>query len=116
MLPIKKNMLVLNSIGLVCLVVGLVLCAASVGYAQDRYKSEWVLPGHYPDGFNGWGRIDRLGADEIVIDDNLYPLSPSVKYNIATSSNVRASLFRVGDTVGYLEDVNGLIISLWRIP
>jgi hypothetical protein len=116
MLPHKKNMHVLYSVGLLCFVVGLVLCAASVGYAQDRYKGEWILPEHYPDGFNGWGRIDRLGADEIVIDDTLYPLSPSVMYNIATSSNVRASLFRVGDTVGYLEDANGLIISLWRIP
>jgi hypothetical protein len=115
MLPHKKNMHVLFSVGLFCFIMGLVLCA-SAGYAQDRYKGEWVLPEHYPDGFNGWGRIDRLAPDEIVIDDNLYPLSPSVKYNIATSSNVRASLFRVGDTVGYLEDANGLIISLWRIP
>ena len=69
MLPHKKNMHVLHSVVLVCFVVGLVLCAASAGYAQDRYKGEWILPEHYPDGFNGWGRIDRLGADEIVIHD-----------------------------------------------
>jgi hypothetical protein len=98
------------------LVVGLVFWCASVGVAQQRHKGEWVLPAHYPDGFHGWGRIDRLGADEIVIDDNLYPLSPSVTYNTASGSNVRASGFRIGDTVGYLEDANGLIISLWRIP
>ena len=116
MLPHMKNTQVLFSVGLFCFVMGLVLCGAPAGYAQDRHKGEWVLPGHYPDGFDGWGRLDRLGADEIVIDDNLYPLSPSVTYNIATGNNVGASLFRVGDRVGYIEDANGLIISLWRIP
>ena len=116
MLSQGKNISVLQIVGLLCFVVGLVLCGTSVGYAQELYKGEWVLPEHYPDGFHGWGRLDRLGADEIVIDDNLYPLSPSVKFNTATSNNVRASMFRVGDTVGYLEDPNGLIISLWRIP
>jgi hypothetical protein len=116
MLSQGKNISVLQILGLLCFVVGLVLGSASVGCAQERYKGEWVLPEHYPDGFHGWGRLDRLGTDEIVIDDNLYPLSPSVMFNTATSNNVRASMFRVGDTVGYLEDSNGLIISLWRIP
>ena len=112
----KNSVKVSQIVGLLCLVVGLVLGVASVGYAQERYKGEWVLPEHYPDGFHGWGRIDRLDTDEIVIDDHLYPLSPSVKFNTATNLNVRASWFRIGDTVGYLADANGLIISLWRIP
>jgi hypothetical protein len=116
MLTRKKNMKVLQIVGLLCFIVGLVLGGVSVGYAQQRYKGEWVLPEHYPEGFHGWGRMDRLGAHEIVIDDHLYPLSPSVTFNTATSRDVRASWFQVGDTVGYLADTNGLIISLWRIP
>ena len=116
MLTQKKNVKVSQIVGLLCFVVGLVLGGASFGYAQERYKGEWVLPEHYPDGFHGWGRMDRLGADEIVIDDHLYPLSPSVTFNTDTGSNVSSSWFRNGDRVGYLEDANGMIISLWRIP
>lgn len=101
--------------------LALVLLCGSIlfptgGYAQGPYKGEWILPQHYPNGFDGWGHIDRLAPDEIVIDDTLYKLSPSVTYNTSVKTNVSTSLFGVGNVVGYLQSPAGEIISLWRIP
>ncbi len=111
----KKRKYILHSFLVFILVCGAVLLPAG-GSAQGPYKGEWVLPKHYPNGFDGWGRIDRLAADEVVIDDTLYPLSPSVTYNIPTNNNISSSFLRVGDIVGYLKNPKGFIISLWRIP
>jgi hypothetical protein len=105
----------LSGIVLLCMIIVLVVFA-SPGYAQGRYKGEWVLPKHYPQGFDGWGRLDRISDGEVVIDDTLYPLSPAVTYNIPETSNINSSFLRAGDTVGYLMDQKGFIISLWRIP
>jgi hypothetical protein len=103
--------------GLLALIL---LCGSIIlptgGYAQGPYKGEWILPQHYPNGFDGWGRIDRLASDEIVIDDTLYKLSPSVTYNTSAGTNVSMSLCGIGNVVGYLQSTEGEIISLWRIP
>jgi hypothetical protein len=115
MLKVRKKKNVLFRIALLCMIIGLVVFA-SPGYAQGRYKGEWVLPKHYPQGFDGWGRIDRISDGEVVIDDTMYPLSPAVTYNIPEASNINSSFLRAGDMVGYLMDQKGFIISLWRIP
>ncbi len=93
-----------------------IVLMGTFGHAQGPYKGEWVLPEHYPNGFDGWGRIDRLADDEIVIDDTLYAFSPAVIYNTPTSSNIPASWFHIGDRVGYLKNESNQIISLWKIP
>jgi hypothetical protein len=101
------------------LLLGLFISIAlmgTFGHAAGPYKGEWVLPNHYPNGFDGWGRIDRLADHEVVIDDTSHALSAAVIYNTPTSSHIPASWFHVGDLVGYLKNGNNEIISLWRIP
>jgi len=93
-----------------------VLMPVSAGYAQQKHKGEWILPENYPlGGFDGWGTINRLATEEVVIDDVLYALSPSVTYHFPSASDVSASWFKPGHLVGFLKSATGEIISLWRI-
>lgn len=101
---------------LLTLALLVVLMPVSTGYAQQKHKGEWILPENYPlGGFDGWGTIDRLGTDEVVIDDTQYALSPSVSYHFPSASDVSASWFKPGHLVGFLKNATGEIISLWRI-
>lgn len=88
---------------------------ASVSHAQTRVKGEWVLPKYYPDGFDGWGRIDRIESNKLVIDDTVLKLSPSVTYRTPTDKYATSGYFSPGDLVGFLLDSKGEIISLWLI-
>jgi len=98
------------------LVLTVVLIPVSDGYTQQKYKGEWILPENYPlGGFDGWGTINRLAAEEVVIDDVLYALSPSVTYHFPSASDVSASWFKPGQLVAFLQNATGEIISLWRI-
>lgn len=101
---------------LIALLTIAVLIPASVGHCQQKHKGEWILPENYPPGgFDGWGRIDRLGNIEVVIDDTLYPLSASVTFHAPSADNVSASWLQTGNLVGFLTNMNGEVISLWRI-
>jgi hypothetical protein len=88
---------------------------ATVGHAQRRLKGEWVLPKDYPDGFNGWGRIDRIGKDRVVIDDTVLRLSPSVVYRTPTNRYATSAYFKPGHLVGFMTNQSNEIISLWLI-
>ncbi len=96
----------------------LIVCLAlptGVCYGQGRVKGEWVLPKHYPDGFDGMGHINSIAKDEIVIDDSSHKLSPFVKYATPTRKYALRSQFRAGDFVGYITDSKQEIISLWLL-
>ncbi len=58
----KSKHKILISIIAITLLIGSSLFGP-VSYAQDKYKGEWVLPAHYPDGFDGWGKIDKIESD-----------------------------------------------------
>ncbi len=89
----------------------------SVGLAQRKVKPEWVMPKHYPNGFDGMGRIDSIAVDrgEIVIDERMLKLSPSVEYHTPTESNASSALFGPGSLVGYIIDSEDQIKSIWLI-
>ena len=106
-----KNILI--CIGLALFFINLI--PSSVVLAKGRFKPEWVMPAHYPDGFDGWGRIDRIAEDEVVIDDRSWPLSAFVEYHSPTAMNVSRYLFSSGNLVGYLMNSKREIISLWLI-
>jgi hypothetical protein len=88
---------------------------ATVGYARQRVKGEWVLPKFYPDGFDGWGRINRITADMVVIDDTVLRLSPSVVYRTPTKQYATSAYFKPGSLVGFITDETQEIVSLWLI-
>jgi hypothetical protein len=104
------------------LCVGVMVLMASgvifgnVSHAGGKiFLEEWKLPKFYPRGFDGYGRIDMMFEDRIVISDSSKKLSGSVVYGTPSSSHASKSSFREGNTVAYLLDQNREIVSLWLI-
>jgi hypothetical protein len=89
----------------------------SVGLAQGKVKPEWVMPKHYPNGFDGMGRIDSISEDrgEIVIDERILRLSSLVEYHTPMASNVSSALFGPGSYIGYMINADRQITSIWLI-
>ena len=102
--------------------VGMVVLMASgaifgnVSYAAGKiFLEEWKLPDFYPRGFDGYGRIDKIFADRIIINDSSKKLSSRAVYGVPSSPHASKSSFQVGNTVGYLLDHQKEIVSLWLI-
>ena len=79
------------------------------------FLEEWKLPKFYPRGFDGYGRLDLIFEDRLVISDTSRKLSSNVVYGTPSSSHASKSSFREGNTVAYLLDQNREIVSLWLI-
>lgn len=73
------------------------------------------FPDYYPKKFDGVGRIDRIGEEEIVIDDSSYRLSPYTHYGTFRSPNAFKHAFKIGNLVGFTMDSQRQIGSLWMI-
>ena len=99
---------------LALIVVGICL-PAGVSAGERKVRGEWILPENYPEGFDGYGYINRIAAEEVVIDEALHRVSPAIIY--ATPNNIMAKMgdFADGDLVGYLTNSEEVIISLWLI-
>ena len=104
------------------LCVGVVVLMASgaifrnFSYAGGKiFLEEWKLPDFYPRGFDGYGRIDKIFEDRVIINDSSKKLSSSALYAVPSNAHASKSSFRVGNTVGYLLDNKREIISLWLI-
>ena len=82
---------------------------------QRKVKGEWVLPKDYPDGFDGWGHINRIADHEIVIDEILFKLSSSVTFHWPPGVSRSRSKFKEGALIGFLNNPGGEIASLWLI-
>ncbi len=99
--------------------ITLLICPAllgHIGYAQDKVKGEWILPSHYPDGFDGWGKVDRIAPGEIVIDDVLFNLNSNASYYTpSNTSGIPLSWMKSGKIVGFIKNSSNEIVSLWLI-
>jgi hypothetical protein len=73
---------------------------------EDAYRVE----------FQGVGVVDRMGAGEIVIDDSLFRLSPSVSFFGEGGESLGSGSFAVGTHVGYELEAERVIRSLWKLP
>lgn len=82
---------------------------------QGRIKGEWILPPHYPDGFDGIGMVNRIGEGEIVIDDCLYRLRSGLQCATFRKRSASIEDFRVGMQVGFLKSSDRAIVSLWSL-
>jgi hypothetical protein len=105
---------IIAGIALALIVAGICI-PASAGAGEQKVKGEWILPEHYPAGFDGYGYINRIAAEEVVIDDSLLRLSPAVIYTTLISVMAGSDDFTDGDLVGYLTNSEQEIISLWLI-
>ncbi|MEJ2724573.1 MAG: hypothetical protein P8175_08005 [Deltaproteobacteria bacterium] len=117
----KKNRRWPEKIKLLLLCTGLALCVFSGAvlstpcHAQTLVKPEVVLPAHYPYGFNGYGHIDAIDSNLVVIDDAAYRLSPTVTYSTPEFPNALMTDFLPGVLAGFLTNARNEIISLWLI-
>ena len=119
----KNNRIFTVRITRILISTGLALCLLSiaippsVGLAQRKVKPEWVMPKHYPNGFDGMGRITSIMMDrgEIVINEQKLRLSPSVEYHTPTAKDVPGELFGPDTFVGYMIDSEHRIKSIWLI-
>jgi hypothetical protein len=107
----KGHILIRVGLGLVLILALL----AGVGNTRSNSEEGVGLPKHYPDQFSGFGRIDRIASDEIVIDDLLYRLASSVTYHTPTRTNASRSWFRTGNLVGFVLNLEQEIILLCLI-
>ena len=105
---------ILISAGLALFIAGVAI-PSGFSYAEGKIKPEMVLPKGYPNGFNGYGYIDRIARDEVVIDDAYFKLSPSIEYNTPTRRDASKAFFRPGVLVGYLTSSENEIVSLWLL-
>jgi hypothetical protein len=99
----------------VALFLGMQTISSGLGYAGDRVKPEMVLPKGYPDGFNAYGQIDRIGEKTVVIDDEPFALSLDVTYNTPTRLDASKAYFGEGAFVGVLTNAKGEAKSLWLL-
>jgi hypothetical protein len=107
-----KHMLI--SAALALFIAGVAI-SPGLSYAGDRVKPEMVLPKGYPDGFHAWGRIDRIGKERVVIDDELFVLSSGVTYNTPTTLNASKAYFTPGALVGVVTNSKFEVLSLWLL-
>lgn len=101
---------------MICLVAPAVLPDAS--HAQRRYfKEEWLsaLPDFYPRGFDGYGHIDRINLEEVVIDDVFFKLALDIRYVTPRRRHATSNSFEAGRLVGYILNDRHKIESLWFI-
>lgn len=76
---------------------------------------ERIFPEYYPKKFSGTGWIDRIGENEIVINDFLHMLSSHVRYGSLKERSHSKSSLRQGMAVGYILNKRGEIVSLWLL-
>ena len=102
------------SIGVALFILGAAIPPDN-GYARGKFKPEVRLPEGYPDGFDGFGQINRIAPDVVVIDDTKYRFIVHVEYNTPRERNTLPALFVPGKFVGFLLDSQGQVTSLWMI-
>jgi hypothetical protein len=95
------------------LILGIFLMYGWVGPASA--SEHRGVPEYYPEKFDGIGRIDRLGEDQIIIDDGTKRLASGVSFATPSSQYAGREPFRVGTTVGYVLNRSGEIQSLWLL-
>ena len=101
-------------IALALIIAGICL-PTGVSAGERKIRGEWILPDNYPQGFDGYGYINRLAAIEVVIDETLFKLSPAVTYTTPISLMAVSKDFTEGDLVGYITNSKQEIVSLWLI-
>jgi len=105
---------IIAGMALALIVAGICL-PAGVSAGEGKVRGEWILPENYPAGFDGYGYINRIAADEVVIDEALFRVSPAIIYATPNSIMAKIGDFTDGDLVGYLTDSEQVIVSLWLI-
>ena len=103
---------VLLKMGLVLLCAGMVIPATACLAEETAFN----LPDFYPENFSGYGCIDGIDGDGVVIDDRLMRFSMGATFHTPGKNDTNWMRFEPGYLAGYIwnEDDNK-IESLWYI-
>lgn len=114
----KKKILILS----MCLYMAgpIAFPCAYEAWAQGRHRPEMILPSHYPEFFDGFGRVDRIEGDQIVINDRLLRLSSRFTFSTKQSQRAPRELIKEGDIVGFVlnssKEVTGIYLLGQTMP
>ncbi len=106
-----NNRDVMLKIGFMLLFAGLLIPAAA-GWAQEGAIN---LPDFYPETFSGYGCIDGITSDGVVIDDRLMRFSISAKFHTPGKRDTNWMRFEPGYLAGYIRNADNEVESLWYI-
>lgn len=109
----RKRREIIKGLVLLCCLVAVFMWG--LVRAETEYEREPTIPAHYPDKFDGMGRIDRLEPPEIVINDSLRILASRVSYNVPSGKRGSKNLFAVGRFVGFKVNSRGEIAALYLL-
>lgn len=112
-----------------CAAIGIVAFSMLAGAIVQGFAQElpeilpvnpvpWIDSGEGPPMFLRIGKLDRLGENEVVIDDSLIMFSTEVEvtfYSATGAFEIEPSGFGVGDKVGCEFDEDGKLKSLWLL-
>ena len=95
----------------------LIGCFALIPHSSAQ-NSLWSAPEEVQeeasDGETGYGTIDRIDGEEIVVDDSLYRLHSSLTVYSAKGQSISFHELQVGSQVGYQVNREGEMISIWE--
>lgn len=111
-----KNTVMIGILLAFCLSICGVPVMGEASPAQGVDTQRMSLPDYYPQWLDGTGHIDRMGEEEIVIEDHLFPLSKRVRCGTLKHPYVKRSSLQEGDLVGFVTNDKGEIVSLWEFP
>jgi len=107
----------LSTLTLVLFLLTVLSAIAAPECAKARQsRGEGFITGSSLSDFNGVGHIDSMEGGQLVIDDCTRETSSGIKYYKPGPIKIPVSAFSVGSRVGYVEDRNGRITSLWLLP
>ena len=111
----------------IVLAMGMLAGALAPGFAQELPKilpinpvpgmpNHWIYSGEDPPSNVRVGKLDRLGENEVVVNDFTIRFSTEKEvafYSKSSASAIPRSRFKVGDLVGCELDKKGRLEILW---
>ena len=103
----------LLKMGFVLLCSGMVIPAATA--TCPAQEGEFQLPDYYPESFSGYGCIDSINYDGVVIDDRLMRFSLEATFHTPKKPTASWMCFEPGYLAHYIRNEDNEIESLWYI-
>jgi len=129
MFYLKRKLIGRSGSGWKYAAIGLLACSILAGSFIQGFAQElpeilpvnpvpWIDSGEGPPMFLRIGKLDRLGANEVVVNDSLIMFSTEVEvtfYSATGAFEIEPSSFEVGDKVGCEFDEGGKLKALWLL-
>ncbi len=114
----------------ISLIAGMMCLLASAGYAEEKIKHLSIKPvpaitktvrinpedvQHDIVAIEAIGLLDRIAAQEAVIDDSLYRLAPDTTFYSKTNKPLLKTDMTQGSVVGWQLNAKGEIVKMWKL-